>query len=65
MSAFTPAHRFQLLYQWIAGNVAGDCSVLVDSPRLGRVVYLCRPPAPGLSIWRRLYGPVAAAGGAQ
>jgi hypothetical protein len=58
---FPAAHRFQVLYQWISDNVVGDCSVLVNSPRLGRMLYICLPP--DRPLFRRLYGPVADANG--
>ena len=58
MKHFTPAFRFQHVYQWLAANATGECSVIVDSPRLGAMVYIYRPWVKGL--FKRLYGPVAA-----
>jgi hypothetical protein len=57
MKYFTTTHKFLNVYQWLAANATGECSVIVDSPRLGPMVYVYRPYVKPL--WHRLYGPVA------
>lgn|SRR5262245_34035506 len=55
MKPFTSAHRFNAAYRWLALHATGDCSVLVDVPGLGTLVYVYQSRVP---LFRALYGPL-------